>query len=108
VLEANPVAQAVIDLVGRGGAWHGTAGELLDRITPDPRPRDWPRTARGLSGQLARLAPALEANCITVERPPTRGARRTITLRANREWDEGDCQKRETTDATDATDAARP
>ena len=80
VLESSPVAQAVITLVGRGGAWHGTPGELLDRLTPDPRPRDWPRTARGLSGQLARLAPALEDNGITVERPPTRGAQRTITL----------------------------
>jgi len=84
------------------------SSELLDRITPDPRPRDWPRTARGLSGQLARLAPALEANGITVERPPTRGAQRTITLRASPERAEGNCQERETTDATDATDAAEP
>jgi hypothetical protein len=103
VLESSPVAQAVIGLIGRGGAWQGTAGELLDRITPDPRPRDWPRTARGLSGQLARLAPALEDNGIAVERPPTRGAQRSITLRA---IDRGNCQDRETTDATDATDAA--
>ena len=108
MLEASPVAQAVVGLVGRGGAWQGTAGELLDRITPDPRPRDWPRTARGLSGQLARLAPALEANGISVERPPTRGAQRTITLRANPEEARGNCQTCEATDATDATDAARP
>ena len=85
VLESSPVAQALMDLVGRGGDWRGTAGELLDRITQEPHPRDWPRTARGLSGHLARLAPALEANGIVVERPPTRGAQRTITLRANRE-----------------------
>jgi hypothetical protein len=108
VLESSPVAQAVIALVGRGGAWHGTPGELLDRLTPEPRPRDWPHTARGLSGQLARLAPALEDNGITIERPPTRGAQRTITLRANPRGPEGNCQNRETTDATDATDAARP
>jgi hypothetical protein len=108
VLESSPVAQAVIALIGRGGAWQGTAGELLDRITPDPRPRDWPRTARGLSGQLARLAPALEDNGITVERPPTRGAQRTITLRANPRPGDSNRQTCETTDATDATDAATP
>jgi hypothetical protein len=108
VLESSPVAQAIIALVGRGGAWQGTPSELLDRITPDSRPRDWPRTARGLSGQLARLAPALDANGITVERPATRGAHRTITLRATAGDGTPNCQKRETTDATDATDAANP
>jgi hypothetical protein len=84
VLESSPVAEAIIDLIGRGGAWTGTPGELLDRITPDPRPRDWPRNARGLSGQLARLAPALRANGIAIDRPgPTgRDRRRIITLRA--------------------------
>ena len=108
VLESSPVAQAVMALIGRGGAWRGTAGELLDRITPDPRPRDWPRTARALSGQLARLAPALDANGITIDRPATRGAHRTITLRASAGDGPANCQERENTDATDATDAADP
>lgn len=85
VLESSPVAQAVINLLGRSGAWQGTAGELLDRITPEQRPRDWPRHARGLSGQLQRVAPALRANGIVIERPgPTgRERRRIITLRAH-------------------------
>ena len=108
VLESNPVAEAVIDLVGRGGAWHGTPGDLLDRITPSGRPRDWPRNARALSGQLARLAPALRANGIAIDRPPTRGARRSITLRAIAREDDPNCQTCETTDATDATDVATP
>jgi hypothetical protein len=56
VLEASPVAQAVIGLVGRGGAWQGTAGQLLD-ITPDPCPRDRPRTARGLCGRSPGWSP---------------------------------------------------
>jgi hypothetical protein len=108
VLESSPVAQAVIALIGRGGAWQGTPGELLDRITPDPRPRDWPRTARALSGQLARLAPAFDANGIALDRPATRGAHRVITLRATVGESTPNCQKRENTDATDATDAAKP
>ena len=33
-----------IDLLGRSGAWQGTAGELLDRITPDHRPGTGPAT----------------------------------------------------------------
>jgi hypothetical protein len=80
-LESDPVAEAVIALVGRGGGWQGTASELLDRITPERRPRGWPQTPRGLSGALARLAPALRAHGIIFERH-TRGSDRLLTLRA--------------------------
>jgi hypothetical protein len=82
VLESDPVAEAVIALVGRGGAWQGTAGELLDRITPERRPRGWPQSPRGLSGALARLAPALRAHGVIFERH-TRGSDRLLTLRAD-------------------------
>jgi hypothetical protein len=82
VLESDPVAEAVLAFVGRGGGWQGTASELLDRITPERRPRGWPHTPRGLSGALARLAPALRAHGVTFERH-TRGAERLITLRAD-------------------------
>jgi hypothetical protein len=109
VLESSPIAQAVMDLIGRGGAWHGTHGQLLDRLTPpDPRPRDWPRNARALSGQLARIAPALRANGIAIERPDKRGPHRNITLRAVPTGDPPPFQTCENTDATDATDARRP
>ncbi len=81
VLESDPVAEAVIALVGRGGGWQGTASELLDRITPERRPRGWPQSPRGLSGALARLAPALRAQGVIIERQ-TRGSDRLLTLRA--------------------------
>jgi hypothetical protein len=81
VLESDAVAEAIVSLVGRGGAWKGTAGELLDRITPERRPRGWPQTPHAMAGALKRLAPALRANGISVERH-TRGQSRTITLRA--------------------------
>jgi hypothetical protein len=79
VLESDPVAAAVVAFVTARGTWQGTTGELLELITPERRPRHWPQTARGLTGALARLAPALRANSITYERQ-TRGASRLITL----------------------------
>jgi hypothetical protein len=82
VLESDPVAEAVVAFVGRGGGWQGTAGELLDRITPERRPRGWPQSARGLSGALARLAPALRAHGVVIERQ-ARGSERILTLRAD-------------------------
>jgi hypothetical protein len=82
VLESDPVAEAVLALVGRGGGWQGTASELLDRISPERRPRGWPQTPRGLSGALARLAPALRAHGVIFERH-TRGSDRLLTLRAD-------------------------
>jgi len=81
VLESDPVAEAVVAFVGRGGGWRGTAGELLDRITPERRPRGWPQSPRGLSGALARLAPALRAHGVVFERH-VRGSDRLLTLRA--------------------------
>src|SRR5262245_19931927 len=82
VLESDPVAEAVIALIGRGGAWQGTASDLLDRITPERRLRSWPHTPRGLSGALARLAPALRAHGVIIERQ-ARGSDRILTLRAD-------------------------
>jgi hypothetical protein len=80
VLESDPVAEAILAFVGRGGGWRGTSSELLDRITPERRPRGWPQTPRGLSGALARLAPALRAHGVVFERA-TRGSERLIMLR---------------------------
>jgi hypothetical protein len=81
VLESDPVAEAILVLVGRGGGWQGTASDLLDRITPERRPRGWPQSPRGLSGALTRLAPALRAHGVSFERH-TRGSDRLITLRS--------------------------
>ncbi len=72
-LTDSPVAQGVLRLLARHrGEWEGTASELLARLTNsdllDSRPivpvsdqngGEWPRDARGLSGKLSRLAPAL-------------------------------------------------
>ena len=82
VLDGDPVADAVLGLMGQQNVWTGTASELLARITPEHRPQGWPRTPQSVSGALKRLAPALRASGgLTVEFPP-RGQTRTITLRA--------------------------
>ena len=68
VLDSDPLATAVRELLAHQAVgWTGTAGQLLELLTPDPPPRSWPRTPRALSGQLRRLAPALRSAGMTVD-----------------------------------------
>jgi hypothetical protein len=64
-LEPSPVALALIAFMTNRQQWEGTATELLKTIAPrtneglsDP-PAGWPKTPRGMSAALTRLAPAL-------------------------------------------------
>jgi hypothetical protein len=81
VVEADPLAQAIAALVA-AGPWSGTAAELLDRITPEHPPRDWPTNARKIAGDLRRLAPALRGNGVAVDfvRSTDGARRRLVTL----------------------------
>ena len=71
-LDASPLARALVAWLGPRTAWTGTAGELLgelntateDGIRSAPC---WPRSPRGLSNGLRRLAPGLRAVGIDVE-----------------------------------------
>lgn len=73
-LDASPVAQAVRTLTAKhpaGAPWEGTAGELLAALAPlageaATKSREWPKTARGLAGELRRFAPALRAAGVAV------------------------------------------
>lgn len=70
-IESDTVASAVRTLLQDEPRWEGTMGELLDALrpclpNPDKPPRDFPRSARKLSGHLKRLAPSLRA--IGIER----------------------------------------
>ncbi len=64
-VEASPIGPALLTLLGREGGCTGTAGELLEALRAEAGERQsrhgFPRTPRGLAGELRRLAPALKA-----------------------------------------------
>ena len=60
----HPVAVALLSFMDSKTKWTGTATDLLSELgqlsgEDVRRDREWPRGARGLSGRLTRLAPAL-------------------------------------------------
>jgi hypothetical protein len=59
VLESDPVARAVRDLVHRDGGFSGTASELMkllrDRVGDEVKTEGWPKRADGLSRRLKVL-----------------------------------------------------
>ncbi len=72
VLDADPVAMALRRHLEERTEISTTATELLatlDALVSDHvrRGRQWPSSARGLSGQLTRLAPALRRVGVTIE-----------------------------------------
>jgi hypothetical protein len=86
-LEASLIAQPLRQLMEGRAEWIGTAGELLEAIRRRvdlalQRDGAWPRTARALAGMLARIAPALRASGVTVERLPRGSGGR----RGHRPW----------------------
>lgn len=67
VVDGSAFASAVRDLVVQfNGSWAGTSQDLLDAVSPDRPPRNWPKTARGASGELKRITPALKLIGLTV------------------------------------------
>jgi hypothetical protein len=66
VVDADPFASAVVELVQAHGAWSGTAAELVAVLpVPEPRPRTWPATAEQIGTTLRRVTPALAASGVT-------------------------------------------
>lgn len=58
-VEYDPVAAAIRKLVDNVGQWQGTAGELLQELTPEHSPKSWPTTPHAMTARLKRAAPAL-------------------------------------------------
>ena len=63
-LEASKVAAELVSFMDRKQEWTGTATELLEALNlrasdETKRAKEWPKSGRGLSGKLRRLAPAL-------------------------------------------------
>jgi hypothetical protein len=74
VLEANPVAGAIRDLLTTKKEWTGTATNLLNDLNfldmasgVKRERRYWPQTAHQLSGKLRRIAPMLRKSGIEIE-----------------------------------------
>jgi hypothetical protein len=74
-LDASIVARPICDWIEAriDPEWVGTAGDMLAELTKRvdlavARDKSWPRTARGMASALARIAPALAARGVCVER----------------------------------------
>jgi hypothetical protein len=61
VLEGDQFGKTVVAFIceRRDGKWSGTASQLLELITPDKPPKNWPKDASRTGGRLKRLAPLL-------------------------------------------------
>jgi hypothetical protein len=79
-IDSDRVAGAVVALMGHRDSWSSTASDLLEAVSRNPTPRDWPTTPAALSTRLRRAEPALESLGITVSRVRTSG-QRTIEIK---------------------------
>jgi hypothetical protein len=79
VTEADPVAVKIQEMITV--PWTGTAGDLLDILTPERPPKEWPRSPQGMGVRLKRIAPAMRKIGWTVEQLPRtdkKGSRRWL------------------------------
>lgn len=86
VLEGDPFGKAVAVMVRDqpGQTWTGTAGQLLELLTPDKGvPKNWPKDATRAGGRLKRVAPLLRQAGISFDdsdREPQGNRSRLYTL----------------------------
>ncbi|WP_199843966.1 ATP-binding protein [Streptomyces albireticuli] len=91
VLDGEPFAQAVVELVDKAGpdGLTLTASQLLAAVEiPDKLPKKWPKDSTRAGGQLKRLAPALRTIGIEVDdsqRGPKPKKQRLYSLTASAE-----------------------
>lgn len=79
-VDSSPVGRALVGFIRATGQWTGTAADLLSALsgaTDDAVQRSpaWPKSPRGLSGVLRRLAPALRLQGVGVDTGRTGEAR---------------------------------
>lgn len=87
-LLASPLREFIksAELAGGARTWSGTATELLallgERTSDETRRRkDWPKSARGFSGALRRIAPNLRAVGLEIDLDVRAGHTRARTIR---------------------------
>jgi hypothetical protein len=91
VLESSPVTRHLRSVLEDKGKWENTTSELLGALEnkasdAEKQLKSWPKTPRGLSGILRRLAPNLRRDGIDIDFPdnPTGGRGRVILIRPKR------------------------
>lgn len=89
-LDASPIYEPLLAvLVSANGRWYGTSSDLFDALAFQAseqvlRSRAWPRSGRGLTTELTRLAPGLRSVGIEIERAPREAHRRPIVITQQR------------------------
>jgi hypothetical protein len=73
-IEGSAIGAPLRAFLEKALPWEGTASDLLERLNDlageqDRRAKYWPKTGRGLSSELRRLAPALRGMGFRVELP---------------------------------------
>jgi hypothetical protein len=93
-LEESLIATALLDSAALGGLakWTLSATEMLDALAEDVPPRirassRWPKTPRGFTNELRRIAPQLRTRGISVNFTRTRD-NRLITINADPSFDD--------------------
>lgn len=84
-LDSSPVGRAIERLMDTRGEWAGTAAELGDALSGVVdeavlRSHAWPKSPRGISGAIRRLAPALRSAGIEITSERLTNPRRTRTI----------------------------
>ena len=81
-LDSSPVALAVQEFIKNEKEWTGTAKELKALLEGNHKPEGegWPKSPKGLSEILIRLAPALREVGIEVERKPRTNTQRLLHI----------------------------
>ncbi|MFD8034686.1 ATP-binding protein [Streptomyces sp. NPDC059717] len=106
VLDGEPFAQAVVELVDAAGpeGLSLTAAQILDSVAaPEKLPKKWPKDATRAGGQLKRLAPALRTIGIEVD-----DSHRSTDRRRSRIYRITATEKRRNTASAAATASAVP
>jgi len=97
VVEGDLVASAVRIFVQDRSEWTGTAGKLLEDLSPqlpDRPPKGWPTSARAMAAALKKVAPALRSVGVAIDYDhhvrPRRWVLRDATSRDGPETDDID------------------
>lgn len=89
-IEASAIGTTLVSWLNGRESWTGTASDLLseldsvatDRVRGGPR---WPKSGRGMSGALRRLAPAFRAQGVGITWPERTSHVRAIHIERERE-----------------------